>query len=326
VLEDIPAMALRKLMPKITGQDTSLFQGWSGRQHEMRKTLTVEADESKVEMLQYWVETAKNRKIFEKYWGHKVKVMAVLDNRGKRKGGHQTQTKVDMAAAAAFARRHVNYHSSTRMDGIRGIIHLDKEVEFYSVTEPTKVMGTITLRKMLYKYVKMTDDHGLFNEVHQGKPLDPVDVAVPNCEEAERMLLMMQKNSAAYLWFYLKEETNLGEDLIARVIRASMDPILVNGIDKCSWEKEHWIMTTPEDAENEKLKAIEEAAWYNDEFGDHMVRTPAGRRRESMLTRRRWRSCTGIIHINRFIRGKGIMLVLQGSSLFSWEEKRSLWR
>ncbi|KAL3783197.1 hypothetical protein ACHAWO_004430 [Cyclotella atomus] len=103
----------------------------------------------------------------------------------------------------------------------------------------------------------MSDDHGLFEEVHQAQPLHPVDVAVPNCEEAERMLLMMQKNTAAYYWHYLKEETNLGEQLIAKVIQASMDPILVNGIDKCSWDKENWILKTPEDAENEKLKAME---------------------------------------------------------------------
>lgn len=31
------------------------------------------------------------------------------------------------------------------------------------------------------------------------------------------------------------------------------------------------MLTTLEDAENEKLRAMEEAAWYNDEFGEHMV-------------------------------------------------------
>ena len=88
----------------------------------------MEADESKVEMIQYWVETAKNRKIFQRFWGNKVRVTAVLDNRGKRKGGHQTQTKVDMAAMASYARKHVNYHSSTRMDG-RGVLFYDGPYE-----------------------------------------------------------------------------------------------------------------------------------------------------------------------------------------------------
>lgn len=46
-----------------------------------------------------------------------------------------------------------------------------------------------------------------------------------------------------------------------------MDPILVNSSGQCKWDEE----TTLEDAENEKLRAMEEAAWYNDEFGEHMV-------------------------------------------------------
>lgn len=31
------------------------------------------------------------------------------------------------------------------------------------------------------------------------------------------------------------------------------------------------MLTTPEDEEQEKMKGMEDAAWYNDEFGDHMV-------------------------------------------------------
>lgn len=84
----------------------------------MRKTLTVEADEQDVEMLQYLVETAKNRRLFEKYWGYKVQVTAVLDNKNRKKGNHQTQNKVDMAAMASYSKKHVNYNSSMRMDGI----------------------------------------------------------------------------------------------------------------------------------------------------------------------------------------------------------------
>jgi hypothetical protein len=45
----------------------------------------------------------------------------------------------------------------------------------------------------------MSDGHNLLLEVHQAAPMGPVDVAIPNAEEAERMMLMMHKNSAAYL-------------------------------------------------------------------------------------------------------------------------------
>jgi hypothetical protein len=269
----LPVLNIRKLMPKIPRQDTSKFKNWTGRQHENRKVLAIEADENDVEMIQYLVETAKNWQLFEKRWGHMVRVTIAIDNHNKKRGGHQTQLQVDMAAVASYNRKHINYNANTRMDGIRGIFHLDKKVPFYSVSDPTKLMGTITLRRVLYKYMKMTDGHSLLAEVHQSTPMGPVDVAVPNAEEAERMMLMMHKNSAAYLYFYLKHNTELEEALIASLIRATMDPILVNSIGQCKWDAETSVLTTPEDAEYEKVKAIEEAAWYNDEFGDHMVDT-----------------------------------------------------
>lgn len=155
--KEIPQMNMRRLMPKIVGQDTKLFQGWTGRQHEMRKTITVEADETDVEFIQYLVEVAKSRRIVQKYWGSKVKVTAVLDNRQRRRGGHQTQQKVDMAAVASYSRKHINYMNCTRLDGIRGVLDLDKQVTFYSVTEPEKAVGHVSLRWLLYKELQMED-------------------------------------------------------------------------------------------------------------------------------------------------------------------------
>lgn len=271
-LHEFPVMSIRKLMPKIPGQDTSVFKKWKGRQQENRKVLAIEADEGDVEMIHYLVELAKNRQLFEKRWGRMVKVTVAIDNRKKR-GGQQNQLQIDMAAVASYSRKHINYSANTRMDGIRGIFHVDKQVPFYSVSDPTKRMGHITLRRVLYKYLKMSDGHNLLMEVHQAAPMGPVDVVVPNAEEAERMMLMMQKNAAAYLYFFLNSNTQLGDVLVAALIRATMDPILVNSIEQCKWDAETRVLTTPEDEENDKAKALEDAAWYNDEFGDHMVDT-----------------------------------------------------
>jgi hypothetical protein len=223
-------------------------------------------------MVHYLVNTAKNRKIFQKYWEHKVYVATIVDDKGGKKKGDPSQSKkLDLSAMASCSRMHINYQGNTRMDGIRGIMNVDKPVKFYS--DPTKLMGTITLRRILYKYFKMSDGHTLFKEVHQATPMARLDVIVPNAEEAERLMLMIQKNSAAFFTFYLQSFSELGESLIADVVRASMDPILVNMVSECKWDEKLMILTTPEDAENEKIRAMEEAAWYNDEFGDHMVDT-----------------------------------------------------
>jgi hypothetical protein len=150
-MNEFPVMSIRKLMPKIPGQDTSVFKNWNGRQHDNRKVLAIEADKGDVEMIHYLVETAKNRQLFEKRWGRMVKVTIAIDNRHRKRGGHQTQVQVDMAAVASYNRKHINYNANTRMDGIRGIFHLEKQVPFYSVSDPTKLMGHITLRRVLYK-------------------------------------------------------------------------------------------------------------------------------------------------------------------------------
>ena len=269
--KEIPQMNMRRLMPKIVGQDTKLFQGWTGRQHEMRKTITVEADETDVEFIQYLVEVAKSRRIVQKYWGSKVKVMAVLDNRQRRRGGHQTQQKVDMAAVASYSRKHINYMNCTRLDGIRGVLDLDKQVTFYSVTEPEKAVGHVSLRWLLYKELQMEDGYGLFEEIHQAAPMGAVDVAVPNCEEAERLMLMIQRNAAAFFTYYLQSFTELPHDLICEVISKSMDPMLVAEVKNCVWDEQTRTLTTPADAEEEKKKKMEEAAWYSDVFGDNML-------------------------------------------------------
>jgi hypothetical protein len=53
----------------------------------------------------------------------------------------------------------------------------------------------------------------------------------------------------------------------ARVIRGCFDPVLVQAIDSCQWNEETRVLTTPQDEENERLAAMESAAWYKDAFG-----------------------------------------------------------
>jgi uncharacterized membrane protein YgcG len=165
----------------------------------------------------------------------------------------------------------VNYQSCTRIDGLRGILDEDKEVPFYSVTDRSKVVGYMTLRRVLYICFVMSDGYRLFEEVHQAAPMGAVDVVVPNCAESEKMLMMINRNLAAYATHYLVKVAKIDEEFVTRLIRASVDPGLVNAIEDCKWDEKNQVLFTPEDEEQEKMKAIEEAAWYNDEFGDHMV-------------------------------------------------------
>ena len=99
----------------------------------------------------------------------------------------------------------------------------------------------------------------MFLEVHQGQPMGPVDVVVGAYAEAERMLLMINKNPGAYLYYSLVSEAKMDEDFGWRVFVGTIDPTFVREIDVCNWNAETRVLTTPQDVENEKSAAMESA-------------------------------------------------------------------
>ena len=112
----------------------------------------------------------------------------------------------------------------------------------------------------------MEDGYNLF----QATPMGAVDVAVPRCKEAEHLMLMIQRNAAAFFTYYLCSKSELPKELIAEVIHMSMDSILVNEIKKCQWDEKSMVLTTPEELNNGKMKSMEDAAWYSYVFEDNM--------------------------------------------------------
>ena len=66
ILEDIPDMNIRTMTPKIPGQKTEQFQGWSSAMHRLRQVITIEVDEM-VSQLQKWDSISKTRYICHKY-------------------------------------------------------------------------------------------------------------------------------------------------------------------------------------------------------------------------------------------------------------------
>ena len=64
-----------------------------------------------------------------------------------------------------------------------GIIYFDATETFYSVLDPTKAVATMSLHRVLYKYVKMDDGHSLIAEAHQRGHMVSVDIVIPNTLE-----------------------------------------------------------------------------------------------------------------------------------------------
>ena len=259
-LEDIPQLALRLNVPKFPGQDTSVFQGWPKRMQWYRKVLHIECDVGKSEMLRDLVELAKSRNLFKPRWGKNVR----LSNTAGKESKPQ-----DISNMGRYVRRHVNYHSSMTYGGLVGIVELDEQVPFYAESDPSKVMGEMSLRYVLYKFIKLSGGHTLIGEIHQQNKLSSVDIVVPNAPEAETLVAMMNKNLGAFLNFKLKEE-GLNGGFVDNLLKASIDPQLLHTMNVCKWDKATQVMSTPDDAAEEKDRDIENAAWYKDEFGSHM--------------------------------------------------------
>ena len=106
---------------------------------------------------------------------------------------------VDLADLASYVKHHINYHASMTGDGLPGIINLDKEVPFFAASDSNRIIGHMSLRYALYRFMKLEDGHSIFAELHQESPLASVDAVIPNTPEAETMVLMMKRNIGAFL-------------------------------------------------------------------------------------------------------------------------------
>jgi hypothetical protein len=271
-IAEVPTFQLSMQTPKIQGQNTQLFQGWDWRRQMWRKTLHVIVEASKVDYMQELFTFAKDLKLIEKYFGPHARAVMVYDTNKKGKAGDSRAdlSKYDMSAVASYSRRHINYQANSRYDGIRGILDLDKSFEIPAVTDPNLVVGLVSLRELLYNHVKTAEGHPLFLEVHQGQAMGPVDVVVGSYEEAERMLLMINKNPGAFFYYYFTTVVGMEEQFVHRVVSSTIDPTFVREIKNCEWDKDKRVLTTPEDAHNAKLEAMEQAAWYKDAYGENV--------------------------------------------------------
>ena len=263
----VPTIGVRLAMPKLPGQDTSVFSGWSNRQQAKRKCFHFEVEASKLQLVQNLVTIAKQNGILEKFWGKN----AHLSNIVKNDFGQVKLSAKELKNMCSMARSHVNYIASMTIDCLEGVTDLDRPIPFYSASDRTKVAGTMTLRHVLYHYVKMKDGKiPLFVEIHQGSPAAGVEVVIPNTPQATDFLEQINKNLAAFLHYSLLE-IKVDSQFLHGLLSSCVDAEMCQEIGRCVWDGKARKLTTPGDSEREKAKEMESEAWYKDEFGDHMT-------------------------------------------------------
>ncbi len=156
---------------------------------------------------------------------------------------------------------HAGYQGTMTKETILGIDMIDGEVA------PTPGGGKVSLRMVLFSYIKMQDKFLVFTELHQMEELGPILAIIPACKEAERIVHMMNKQVAAFLFYYLMTIAALPQKFILDLLKATCDATLVAKITDCKWNTStHTIITPNKKQEEEDLKELEKATWWNNAF------------------------------------------------------------
>jgi hypothetical protein len=89
---------------------------------------------------------------------------------------------------------------------------------------------------VLFSYIKMQDKFLVFTELHQMEELGPILAIIPACKEAECIIHMMNKQVAAFLFYYLTTIAALPQKFVLDLLKATCDATLVAEITDCKWD------------------------------------------------------------------------------------------
>ena len=255
--ETLPPMNLRIQNALLRGQEVTVFNRLSHIAQLARKSWHLEVDSRHAKKMKALIQCAKTYGCVEEMWGYHAHLSEVTDFSSSPR---EAKRQVDVAQA------HTNYQLSLVIEELSGIVSLDEPQEIHD-PETGKMIGVMTLRMVLMNYLKMEDGHPMIAEAHQEDICKPTYIIVPQTEEAERMVGMMNKNLPAFLHHMLLE-IDFTEDISKKLLKASCDTSLVSQIPLCKWDSSSRSLTTPEEERKEKaVKPLESAAWFKDEFG-----------------------------------------------------------
>ena len=103
--------------------------------------------------------------------------------------------------------------------------------------------------------------------------MGPVQAVIPNTPEAERMILMMNKNVPSYIGNVLKDQGMP----VMELVRKSCCPTQLSEMANCTWDSDSGTLTTQQEKAEEKNHVVlETASWFQDAFADLGLMMSAG--------------------------------------------------
>lgn len=252
--EEVPSLTFRLNVPRLPGQDTSAFNKYSRQENMARKVLHVECDTKQENYVKELVQIAKDVGLVEKMWGRQCHISEVVNK--------DSTTAGEIKRLISISQNHTTFCVTFTMEEIKGIVDLDRAVPFYDEEDPSTEAGKMSLRDVLYSFLKMSDDLPLIAEMHQRGVMGVVEVVIPNIPVAEQMVLMMNKNVAAYLLYYLVEQ-GIDKDFVMALLKKSVEPTLLAEAKDCKWDNETWTLTTAKELkEDGKQSDYQKASWW----------------------------------------------------------------
>lgn len=248
----IPQISIRSQVPRLKGVDSSSFDKLPYHVRENRKVLHIEAKPEDEKELKDMFQFAKERSLVALRLGKRAHISEVMD---------AESNTGEIKRMVKYAMGHANYQGSMTGETIVGISLLDG-----GASPSLDSSDTVSLRMVLFTYFKMADKFSVFAELHQTEEMGPVLAIIPACEEAERLVQMMNKQVAAFLFYFLRE-ASLPEKFLMDLLTETCDPTLVGEISECEWDKNTQTITTPREKKEDKdIDDLEAATWYKQAF------------------------------------------------------------
>ena len=235
LLQTVPKMVLRKYPPKLLGADYSALTGGdtSGRAKEGRKVWHIEIEGQYKHGLRRLIERMKEFDTMSSYWGRLAHISAVPD---------RETTTGEIKKLTHVSQKHTCYQMSMITEVIKGIVNADGSAKLYN--KQGAPCGDMSMREVLLKLFKTKDGTTLVAEVHQQHGLCPTEIVIPGSDEAAAMAAMMNRQAAAFCYYYLQDQ-GLPEQFARDLVTASCCPEQVAEISLWKWNKKQKILIAP---------------------------------------------------------------------------------
>jgi hypothetical protein len=253
----LPPTNIRIQVTMLKGLPVNAYNKLSCHAQQARRSWHLEVDSKYAVKMKGLVQCAKAYGCVEEAWGCHAHLSEVTDAKST---ANEAKQQVDVAQA------HTNYQLSMVVKELVGVTNLDEPVNIINPTTHEPV-GSLSLCMVLLNYLKMRDGYPMIVEVHHEDLCKPTHVIIPQAEEAERMIGMINKKLPAFLHHMLLE-ADFPKDFVKKLIKESCKTSLVAEISSCKWDGKTRTLTTVANEQHEEgLKAFEWAAWFKDEFG-----------------------------------------------------------